>query len=50
MARVRSTQKLPTLLTCCRRESANQRDSDADAGRGGREVLHGERGHLDEVA
>ena len=50
MARVRSTQKLPIVVGLVPGEAANQRDRDRDAGGRRHEVLHGQRGHLHEVA
>ena len=48
--RVRSTQKLPMVSAALAREAADQGDGDRHADRGRDEVLHGEPGHLDEVA
>ena len=47
---VRSTQKLPMLPHRDPSEAADDGDRDGDAGRGGDEVLHGEPGHLGEMA
>ena len=48
--RTRSTQKLPIRSVAGAGEAAHQRHRDRHADRGGDEVLHGQPGHLDEVA
>ena len=50
MPRTRSTQKLPSRSVLRAGEAADQRDRDRHADRGGDEVLHGQAGHLHQVA
>ena len=45
-----SCQKLPMLVPLARHDPADQRDRDRDPDAGRQEVLHGEPGHLAEVA
>ena len=49
MQRVRSTQKLPTVLHRGAREAADQRDGERDAGRRREEVLDRQAEHLHEI-
>ena len=48
--RTRSTQKLPSSPVSRAGESAHERDRDRHADRGRDEVLHGQAGHLNQVA
>ena len=50
VARVMSTQKLPTPCGVAAHEAADQRDQHGDAGRRRQEVLHGEPEHLRQIA
>ena len=50
VARIRSTQKLPSRFGAGAGEAAHQRDGNGDPDGGGQEVLDGQPDHLDEVA